>query len=338
MAKKFYYMLSGNYEELSLAELKALIEIFEPNNKIKEYYTMICIVEHDSPNIPRKIVKRAGYVKEAGILIDIDDPYTGPSETIVGEIKDLTENATWIKSTIVKGTVEDNTAKKYVEKLSSKLGLNTKYRYGRPLRLVFSDGLVFIGLPVAVLDTRSFYQRRPSIRPFFRSIALPVQLSRALVNLSRVKPGETLLDPFMGTGSILIEAGLMGIKPLGIEIDWKIIHGARENLDFYGINATIVLGDARKIPFMDIDGIATDPPYGRAASTHGESSRTIYEEFITSAAESLKNKRYMVFMAPDHIVDLIDEFLCNAGFIITETHYMYVHGGLTRAIYVVYKP
>lgn len=338
MTKKFYYILSGNYEELSLAELKALIEIFEPSNRVKEYYTMICIAEHNRVDVPKKVIRRAGYVKESGILMGSDDPYTDPSETIVGKIKNLAETFTWIKSTIVKGTVEDSTAKKYVKKLSSKLGLDTKYRYGIPLRLIFSDGLVFIGLPVAVLNTSSFYQRRPSVRPFFRSIALPVQLSRALVNLSRVKPGDTLLDPFMGTGSILIEAGLMGVKPLGMEIDWKIIHGAKKNLDFYGINATIVLGDAREIPFMNIDGIATDPPYGRAASTHGESSKTIYEGFITSAAESLKNKRYMVFMAPDHMVELIDELLCNAGFIITETHYMYVHGGLTRAIYVVYKP
>ena len=48
--------------------------------------------------------------------------------------------------------------------------------------------------------------RRPRARPFFHPAAIFPKLSRALVNLSRVGAGEVFLDPFCGTGSLLLEA------------------------------------------------------------------------------------------------------------------------------------
>ena len=51
-----------------------------------------------------------------------------------------------------------------------------------------------------------------------------------------VKKNETLLDPFCGTGGILIEAGILGINIIGSDIDKKLVYGCKENLNFYNIN------------------------------------------------------------------------------------------------------
>jgi hypothetical protein len=43
------------------------------------------------------------------------------------------------------------------------------------------------------------------------------QMIKALINIMGMKPAETILDPMMGSGTVLIEACLMGIRSLGID-------------------------------------------------------------------------------------------------------------------------
>ncbi len=43
------------------------------------------------------------------------------------------------------------------------------------------------------------------------------QMIKALINVMGLKPGDTVLDPMMGSGTVLIEACLMGINSIGIE-------------------------------------------------------------------------------------------------------------------------
>lgn len=44
------------------------------------------------------------------------------------------------------------------------------------------------------------------------------RISRALINLLRVKEGDTILDPFVGSGAFIADAPTMGINAVGIEI------------------------------------------------------------------------------------------------------------------------
>ena len=43
------------------------------------------------------------------------------------------------------------------------------------------------------------------------------RISRALINLLKVKEGDTILDPFVGSGAFIADASLMGINAIGIE-------------------------------------------------------------------------------------------------------------------------
>ncbi|MGA2938010.1 MAG: DNA methyltransferase [Syntrophobacteraceae bacterium] len=43
------------------------------------------------------------------------------------------------------------------------------------------------------------------------------QMIKALINVMGLKPGDTILDPMMGSGTVLIEASLMEIKSVGID-------------------------------------------------------------------------------------------------------------------------
>ena len=43
------------------------------------------------------------------------------------------------------------------------------------------------------------------------------QMIKALINIMGLKPGNTILDPMMGSGTVLIEASLMGINSIGFD-------------------------------------------------------------------------------------------------------------------------
>ena len=111
-------------------------------------------------------------------------------------------------------------------------------------------------------------------RPFFSPISLHPKLARALVNLSSIKKGETLLDPFCGTGGIIIEAGLIGAKILGSDIEKKMIEGCKKTLEFYRIKEYELfcsdIGDIHKFVKNSVDAVVTDLPYGKSTTTKGE--------------------------------------------------------------------
>ncbi len=330
----YYFILSGGNEELAQAELKALLETYGFNSDI-ECYTMVCLVEC-SREQGFKVISRAGYIKELGVVIGYDD-LGKPSYDYVRELDGYRFD--WVKPFNPYSMIDEILVHTYIETLCQKLGVVDRYYGKNYLHVLFSEYGVIVGYPLARQDTSKLRIRSPGKRPFFRSIASPPTLSRILVNLARVREGDTILDPFCGTGSILIEAGFMGIHGIGVDIDWELVHGSMKNIEYYSLwNQIIVLGDTRELVYVDIDGIATDPPYGRAASTHGEDIRVLYREFLERAYESVKHGGYIVFMAPLNMEEYIDEVLCNLGLIIRGKHYMYVHGSLTRIIYEVFKP
>ncbi|EMR74772.1 THUMP domain protein, partial [Thermoplasmatales archaeon SCGC AB-540-F20] len=83
------------------------------------------------------------------------------------------------------------------------------------MRVVVTDTNVYVGSKIVEVKRGEFEKRKVQHRPFFSPISLHPKLARALVNLSSIKRNEKLLDPFCGTGGILLEAGLIGTKIIG---------------------------------------------------------------------------------------------------------------------------
>jgi tRNA G10 N-methylase Trm11 len=74
-------------------------------------------------------------------------------------------------------------------------------------------------------------EKRDMGKPVRRNeLSISPRLAKILINLSQVKEGETLLDPFCGVGTILQEALLQNIKVIGIDKDKNAVKNARLNL------------------------------------------------------------------------------------------------------------
>ncbi|OEC86947.1 MULTISPECIES: DNA methyltransferase [Methanobacterium] len=178
---------------------------------------------------------------------------------------------------------------------------------------------------------------KPHKRPFFYPGSMSPKLARGMVNLARAKKGSTVLDPFCGTGGILIEAGIVGARVIGTDIDEKMVEGTKKNLEYCNIkDYTIFQGDARYITLEEkVDAIVTDPPYGISASTAGIDSKKIYEESLASMQGLLKEDGY-ICMATPHYLD-IHELVSHTKFKIIEQYKIRMHKSLTRVISVLTK-
>ena len=107
------------------------------------------------------------------------------------------------------------------------------------------------------------------------SSSLPTRLARAMVNLVTA-PGDRIIDPCCGSGTILIEAASMGIKALGCDINPKLVTTSIENLKYFNLSSPVLLADARNIA-GSFDAVLTDLPYGRNCPTDEELCREILE-------------------------------------------------------------
>jgi DNA modification methylase len=85
------------------------------------------------------------------------------------------------------------------------------------------------------------------------------------------KPGELVLDPFVGSGSTLLAARACGRRSLGLELIPEWVEVARQRLaeespsDYADLSAEVQEGDARtllaELPEDHVDFIVTSPPY-----------------------------------------------------------------------------
>ena len=158
------------------------------------------------------------------------------------------------------------------------------------------------------------------------------KLARCMVNLTGVTEGDLVLDPFCGTGGILIEAGIMGAKVVGTDIDVRMVEGTIKNLNYCGVkDYEVFQADAREIELpYNVNAIATDPPYGISASTGGEESKNLYAQSLVTI-EKLLTDDGRLCMATPHYMDIIG-LIKGTNFEIIEQHHIRMHKSLTRVI------
>lgn len=214
-------------------------------------------------------------------------------------------------------------------KVGAVLARNRRVDLDKPevlLRILISDRLHFLRVKEEV-DRRQFDARKVGERPFFSPISLHPRLARALVNLTRVRRGEILLDPFCGTGGILIEASLIGVKVLGSDVSPVMIKGCERNLRHFRAPferlEVVDVGDILET-FGRVHAIATDPPYGRAASTRREGVHHLYRRAMIAMRDALISGGWLALVQPLPCPQPSDQLVQ------VEAHIQRVHRSLTR--------
>jgi precorrin-6B methylase 2 len=173
-----------------------------------------------------------------------------------------------------------------------------------------------LGPTVWVPDSGSL-RNRGTRRPVPHSdISLSPRLARVLLNIAGLKHSQTVLDPFCGSGTILMEAQTMSIRCLGLDSRASRVEETRENLRWSADGAVtmgydIRKGDARELTRMlrgtKVDAIVTEPvllpridarPKTATASALIDQAGEVYTEALASMADSILPGGRIVIVAP----------------------------------------
>lgn len=334
---KFIFELSKEHKTLPVAEILACLRAEKINYKAIESNEDVLVVDTDveESNI-KKLASRLS------LTFYIDEMLFSCLPSTVEIKKYAIENHIKKNGSIAircKNRSNNIDSRSIVQTLADIYSKERRVTLENPdieVRGLITNSTAYIGLKVSEINRSYFENRKAQHRPFFSPISLHPKLARVMVNLSAIKKEETLLDPFCGTGGILIEAGLIGARVIGSDIEDKMVEGCKKNLDFYDITDHKLfcsdIGDIAKHA-AEIDAVVTDFPYGKATTTKGEDIRKLYERAFENISCVLKeNGRTVIGLSNKDMLPLGEKY-----FSLVEEHGFRAHRSLTRYFAVFRK-
>ncbi|NJE02805.1 TIGR01177 family methyltransferase [Thermococcus sp. MV11] len=328
-----YLEILGNLPEMARDEVKAMLELAGGEIVNQDY--LFLKINADEGAFP--YLDRLGLAHEYGILMVEADS--------VEELLDKAREVEWpIRGTFKVDTETMANCRHSVLDLPRKLGAvihaqGFKVNLSRPDTLVrvYCGERLYAGIRLRFFDPKDFEKRKAHHRPFFRPISLHPRVSRALVNLTKAR--RELLDPMMGAGGILMEAGLLGLKVYGVDIRPEMVEGAEMNLRHYGIRDYVLkLGDATRLGELfdkNFEAVATDPPYGTSATLAGRKRDELYQKVLESIYEVLEDGGRLAIAFPADFDGKAEAE--RIGFKTLGRYYQRVHKSLERYFYVFEK-
>lgn len=253
---KFFVL--GNHRELSIAEIVAVTGVSE----FKSVSGDLLLLDTDMSSTTLQD-KLAGTIKVGSVIGELGEwDKEACADLIVAMMGEVTNRVEFGISVYDAG---DGKRTKELRAESQKLGLSIKKRLkesGHPVRLVTSNektlsavvittnkllerggefvlivtkDSILIGQTEAVQDFEAWSKRdfgRPARDS--KSGMLPPKLARMMINLTGANPhAATILDPFCGSGTVLMEAALMGFtRIIGSDISEKAISDSQKNHDW----------------------------------------------------------------------------------------------------------
>ncbi|MDD1715672.1 MAG: methyltransferase domain-containing protein [Methanolinea sp.] len=315
---KLLFELAGDHPDLPFAELDLVGTVLERG-------AQVALVECTSPeDVPRLALAHTAM------------EYLGSCEARLASLKDLLRELRpesprpfAARARKIFGNTMDATQAEIERTMG--LYIRGQVRLHSPedeFRVLISGDRCHLGRVTWRNDPKEFAHRRPGDRPFFHPGVMMPRMVRALLNLSCARRGERMLDPFCGTGGMVLEAERLGIQGVGSDIDPMMAGGSRLNVP----GGDFPLADSRMLPFRDgsFDAVVTDLPYGQSVSIRAESTEILYREAIEEIGRVLCPGRRAVLVTHRDAGLLVGDHL-HAEAAYTQR----VHKSLTRHILVL---
>lgn len=335
---------SQEHPELPLAELKAVMECENIDAEIEKVCEGLVILKDISPDnldsYYETLTRRLGYTHEVHEMIVRSDVDNLDSDVSGIDWSEYIDESFAVRVKRFHSQIDTVGTERNVGTLILDNCDDIKVNLTKPkslVRVVAFENNFYVAIERIKLNKKHFEDSKPHKRPFFYPGSMNPKLARCMVNLSRIREGQLLLDPFCGTGGILIEAGLIGCKVVGSDVYWKMKNGTAINLDYYGITDYRTFNvDVRELKMYEkVASVVTDPPYGISTSTGDVDGEEIFNEFFRSIYDNMKDDAYLCMASP-HYIDL-NPMVEDVGFEIVEQYRIKMHKSLTRIISVIRK-
>src|SRR5574337_364053 len=269
-----FFVLSGEHGELAKDEIVSISKSYDIKTR---YLTDSKLVIITSTMPWEKIAQRATFVRAAGNLVGVLDDLSQiefpKSDTFACRVINLSSRKINISH------MEKETGSILKKKLNSRVMLSNP---SLTVYLIITDNKSYVGY------AGELERKRPE-----KMIKYPTELDwkigRCMINLSLLKEGQTLCDPFCGTGTILLEAESIGICSIGMDFDYKMCKITRKNLATNGYEPRVINSTYNYISNIkdQINAVVTDVPYG-IASRSSATPKKMIGDFISVLPKKMR--------------------------------------------------
>lgn len=313
-----YLFVFGRDPQLSILELVSYLDARDIEYELQEYDDEVAYLKAKPFSI-KNAIKELGGTQKIGVLTDLNS-LTFTQRELKYHIEYYGESDEDAFKKELKQVFKLEKLKPIYKNIQGPQDLDKHQIIQEGYEFLVYNDLVF--KTVHVSNPASYKERDK--KPFFdEKRTISVRLARMLINISGVVPGNTLLDPYCGTGTILQEALMLGVHVVGLDNDKMTCEGCVKNMYWirktYSTTATwnIYNKDARRLgTYVDkADAIVTEPylgPFLRKLPTYKQ-AQVLIEELEKDYAQLLKQLK---MVSKGRIVLIVPYYKANDGRIV----------------------
>ena len=157
-----------------------------------------------------------------------------------------------------------------------------------------------------------------------------------MINLLNVLPGQTVYDPFCGSGTLLAEVlgTVPGTHVAGSDINKDALEAARQNMAPFPGRWKIRKVDARQIHAVDgsVERLVSNMPFGKRVGSHNK-NQELYPLFAAELARVLSPQGLAVLLSEEK--ELLRQAIKATGSLRIVKEHMLTVGGLHPNVFVV---
>lgn len=362
-----YFFLLGQTPELSFYELEVVTQRFAETSPLIRIHPHLV-------SIASLKVSPQEYLNVLGGTVKILQEVTG---TIAADFADVAGPDAFVLS----GFGQDNLKKLSQTIKEEVVGLGGKARFRisknpfegsgipkeyREYLLIKKGDAEIIAKTIVVQDLNRWNKKdygRPLVDP--KSGMLPPKIARIMVNLAfpfPLRPDLLLLDPFCGSGTIVMESLDLGVPAIGSDLSQKAVESAVNNTQWFKLNFQntvsnrLFVADAAHLSPKElggqVDAIVFEgylgPPVIREEEVKNQykGMEKLYTGVLKNLAKVLKSGSRLIAALPqfqtkngvkslDSLVDGCEKF----GYTLVAGPYTYGRSGakVKRSIYILQK-
>lgn len=331
-----YFLILGSNPSISLGEFYSYFHEKGVDFSLKPINKDIAIFETSYSFEPLSLIKRLGGIIKIGVIEkeakslkpeDFVEILKNKNKTIEHKIKfgfslygkdhfSFNRLSMQIKNILKNESISSRWVTSKEKNLSSVVvEQNGLVKKGIEYLIVKHEEEYLLGYTLCVQDFKGL-SRRDYGRPERDDVSgmLPPKLAQIMINISGALQDDLLLDPFCGSGTVLSEAALMGVKNLyGSDLSSKAVSDTEVNLGWIKKNNNVDFrlevqkADASKLSseFIGpkIDFVVTEPYLGPQRGYH-QIQKTVselelmYSKTIKELSEITTKKARVVMVWP----------------------------------------
>jgi len=304
----YMFELSGEHPDLPIWEAEALLTCTGKAKLLRRDYNLAVFSSDADPSDFQSRIAMSHFLSEHLDSVDVNNLVRFFDRLDLSKAKSVAVKVKIAEP--MKGEYDPVELTKMIGEVVSK---NAKINLDHPavrFRVIVGEK-AHIGEEIVEVDRTQYEKRKNRFLPFNSPISIHPRLARTLINMTAKSNTCNILDPFCGTGTLLIESALMGMDAHGSDLSEKMIEGSRTNLKQLGLTADLKRLDVAEISKFNkkFDCIVTDPPYGRSSSTNKEPIEELYSRALKSFARNLVEEGRVGIIVPDQkVLDFEDDF------------------------------